>query len=104
MHRLGRERATADEAPRDRVRGGARAPPGKPQHPGSRGSRLLRRGNAVDPAALLLVRGEGEPELLLQGSREEAAHRVPLPTHTPRLLADGGPLGAAQPRHYLALL
>src|SRR5947207_6169842 len=96
MPRLCRELATPDEVRRGRARGGARAPPGKLLHPGSRGSYLLRRGNAVDPPTLLLGRGEGEAELLLQRSRKETAHRVPLPTHSARDFADGCALGSLQ--------
>src|SRR5437763_17003478 len=96
MPRLCRAHATPDEVRRGRAGGGARAPPGKPLHPGSRGSYLLRRGNAVDPPTLLLGRGEGEAELLLQGSRKETAHRVPLPTHSAREFADGCALGSLQ--------
>ena len=54
------ERATADEARRDRARGGARAPPGKPLHLGLRGSCPLRCGDAVDPASLRLARRADE--------------------------------------------
>src|ERR1700732_581517 len=94
MPRLCREHATPDEVRRGRAGGGARAPPGKSLHPGSRGSCLLRRGNAVDPPTLLLGRGEGEAELLLQGSRKETAHCVPLPTHSARDFVDGRALGS----------
>src|SRR5437763_4039735 len=76
MPRLCREHATPDEVRRGRARGGARAPPRKLLHLGSRGSCLLRRGNAVDPPTLLLGRGEGEPELLLQGSRKKRPRTV----------------------------
>jgi len=61
---FGYPQAHEDDAERA-VRAGLRAPPGKPLHPGSRGSCLLRRGDAVDPAALILDRGKGQPELLL---------------------------------------
>src|SRR5215831_14108631 len=104
MARFCRECATADEARQDRAAGGARAPPGKPWHLGSRGSCLLRCGDPVDPTALLLARGEGEPELLLQGSREEAADRVPLAAHCARHFVDGGTLGALQHRNDRVLL
>src|SRR5437763_8638452 len=104
MRRICRESAIADEARGDPGPGGARAPPGKPQHPEGCGSCLLRRGNAVDPAALLLRRSESEPELLLQSAGEEAPDRVPLPTHGGRDLVDGSPLGAAQHRNNLVLL
>src|SRR5437868_4345920 len=96
MPRLCRAHATPDEVRRGRAGGGARAPPGKPLHPGSRGSCLLRPGNAVDPPTLLLGRGEGEAELLLQGTRKETAHRVPLPTHSARDFVDGRALGSLQ--------
>jgi hypothetical protein len=45
---------------------------------------------------LLLGRGEGQPELLLQGSGKETAHRVPLPTHSARDFVDGRALGSLQ--------
>src|ERR1700686_1181022 len=35
-------------------------------------------GDAVDPAALFFGRGKSEPELFLQGSREDAAHSMAL--------------------------
>jgi len=73
-------------------------------HLGSRGSCLFRRGNAVDPAALLLRRGKGEPKLLLQSSGEEAAHRVPLPTHHTCDFIDGCTLGSLQHRNHRILL
>src|SRR5262245_14746520 len=55
-----RERATAGEARRDQAQGGVRTPPGRPLHRESPGSCLLRRGDPVDQAALLLGRGKGE--------------------------------------------
>src|SRR6185437_9618859 len=104
MPRICRERATAGEARQGQARGGARAPPRRELHPGSGASYLLRRGDAVDPATFLLGRSEGEPELLLQGSREEPSDGVPLPAHRTRHFVDGGPLGTAQHRNDLALL
>src|ERR1700719_240301 len=101
---LCRERATADEARRGRPWGGARAPPGKPLHRGSRGSCRLRRGNAVDSPTLLLGRGEGQAELLLQGSRKEPPDCVPLPTHSARDFVDGRALGSLQHRNHRLLL
>src|SRR5262249_58098267 len=85
-------------------RGAARPPPAKPLHLGSRGSCLLRCGDPVDPTALLLARGEGEPQLLLQGSREEAADRVPLPAHCARHFIDRCTLGALQHCDHRVLL
>src|SRR5436309_12602277 len=79
MRRTCRECAIADEARPARARGGARAPPCKSQHLEPRGSCLRRHGNAVHPTALLLYRSNSEPELLLQGSGEEAPDCVPLP-------------------------
>src|ERR1700726_1493595 len=102
MPRLCRECATADEVRRGRAWGGATAPPGKPLHLGSRGSCLLRQGDAVDPAALLFGRGKTEPELFLQSSREDAANGMTLPAGHARHLVDRGTLGLTQHRdHYV---
>src|SRR5216684_6215849 len=60
------------------------------------GSCPRRLGDAVDPAAILFGRGKGEPELLLQGSREDPAHRVPLPAGRARHLIDRCTFAAAQ--------
>jgi hypothetical protein len=57
-----------------------------------------RFGDAVDAAAFLFGRGEGEPELLLQGAGEDAAHGVALPTRSARHFIDRCPLGASQRR------
>src|SRR5262249_944175 len=38
-----------------------------------------RLGDAINPATVLLGRSEGQPELFLQGSREDAANRMTLP-------------------------
>jgi hypothetical protein len=46
----------------------------------------------------------GQPELLLQGSREDAAHRVPLPAGGARHLVNGGALGSLQHRDHCILL
>src|ERR1700674_5350236 len=67
----------------------ARQNSGEPLHRGWWVSCPRRLGDAIDPAAILFGRGKGEPELLLQGSREDAARRVRLhPRKT----------GAADPR------
>ena len=55
-------------------------------------------------AAFFLGRGKGEAELLLQGSRENAAYRVPLPARRADHLIDRCALGSAQHRNNLVLL
>src|ERR1700730_1341883 len=60
--------------------------------------------DAVDPAALLLDRGEGEAELLFEGSREDAAHGVALPARRTRYLIDRHAFGSTQHRDDLILL
>src|SRR6202011_5060404 len=60
--------------------------------------------DAVNPAALLLGRGEGEPELLFEGSREDATHGVALPARRTRYLIDRHTFGSTQHRDDLILL
>src|SRR5262252_5850819 len=47
-----------------------------------------RLGDAVDAAAFLFGRSEGEAELFLQGSRKEAANGMTLPARYARHLVD----------------
>src|ERR1700680_3543305 len=54
--------------------------------------------DAVNPAALLLGRGEGEAELLFEGSREDATHGVALPARRTRYLIDRHTFGSTQHR------
>src|ERR1700726_335374 len=63
----------------DRERRTARQSAGEPKHRGLELSEARRLGDAAHPAALLFGRGKNEPELFLQGSREEAAHGMTLP-------------------------
>src|SRR6266850_2091414 len=58
----------------DRARTTARQSAGEPKHRGLAMSYARRLGDAIDPTTLLLGRGEGQPELFLQGSREDAAN------------------------------
>src|SRR5215470_13059684 len=58
----------------------ARRSPGEPQRHRLPVSYACRAIDAVDAAALLLGRSNREPELLLQGAREDAAHGVALPS------------------------
>src|ERR1700736_5201754 len=60
--------------------------------------------DAVNPAALLLGRGEGEAELLFEGSREDATHGVALPARRTRYLIDRHTFGSTQHRDDLILL
>src|SRR6516165_3437379 len=102
---------------------GMPAPPGRlvraPPRPGTRDgppecgrakrrrlavSYARRLGDAVDPAALLCGGSEGEAELLLQSPREDAAHRMALPTRGARHFVDRCPLGLSQHRNDLILL
>jgi hypothetical protein len=55
-----------------------------------------RLGDAVDPAALLFGRSEGEAELLLQSPREDAAHRTALPARGARHFIDRCPFRSPQ--------
>src|SRR6202035_5193983 len=54
----------------------ARQSAGEPKRRGVEVSYTGRLGDAVDPATLLFGRGKSEPELFLQGSREDAAHSM----------------------------
>jgi hypothetical protein len=72
----------------DRDRRTARQSAGKPKHRGLGFSQARRLGDAVDPAALLFGRGKSEPELFLQGSREDAANGMTLPASHARHLVD----------------
>src|SRR5262249_37441594 len=60
--------------------------------------------DAVDPAALLFGRGKTKPELLLEGTREDAAYGMTLPPGGARHFIDRCPLGAPQHRNYAVLL
>src|SRR4029077_3619168 len=59
-------------------------------------SYACRLGDAINPATLLLGRSEGEPELFLQGSREDAANRMTLPAGHARHLLDRSTLGLTE--------
>src|SRR6202035_4022861 len=63
-----------------------------------------RLGDAVDPAALLFGRGKSEPELFLQGSREDAANGMTLPAGHARHLVDRCPFRQTQHRNHHVLL
>src|SRR4029077_12876758 len=60
----------------DRDRRTARQSAGEPKQRGLEISYARRLGDAINPATLLLGRSEGQPELFLQGSREDAANRM----------------------------
>src|SRR6516164_5466867 len=60
--------------------------------------------DAVDAAALLLRRGNRQPELFLQRAREHAADRMTLPARRTRHFVDGSPLGSTQHRDHFVLL
>src|SRR5258708_2405292 len=60
--------------------------------------------DAVDPATLLLGRGEGEPELLFEGSREDAAHSMALPARHAHHLINRHTFESTQHRDDLVLL
>src|ERR1700745_4512630 len=60
--------------------------------------------DAVDAAELLVGRSNGQPKLLLQRAREDAAHRMALPPRGARHLIDGCPLGSPQHGNDLILL
>src|ERR1700757_1936842 len=72
--------------------------------PGLAASCARRLGDAVDAAALLFGRSEGEPELLLQGSRKDAAHGMTLPAGDARHLVDRCALGLTQHGNHHVLL
>jgi hypothetical protein len=59
----------------DRDRRTARQSAGEPKHRGLAMSYARRLGDAINPATLLFGRSESQPELVLQGSREDAANR-----------------------------
>src|SRR5207253_9369109 len=63
-----------------------------------------RLGDAVNAATLLLGRSESEPELFLQGSREDAANGMTLPACHARHLVDRCTLGLTQHGNYHVLL
>ena len=62
------------------------------------------RHDAINPAALFRGRNEGQPELLLEGSREDATYRVTLPTRRACHLGNRDTLGSTQHRDHLGLL
>ena len=80
----------------------ARAPPGKPKHPGPRGSCLLRRGDAVDPAALLRGRGKSSDRASSSGfprrARGPCAAASPLRSPLRRLLRPRVAAASRSPR------
>src|ERR1700730_3864054 len=63
-----------------------------------------RLGDAINPATLLLGRSESQPELFLQGSREDAANRMTLPAGHARHLVDRCTLGLTEHGNYHILL
>jgi len=71
----------------------ARQSTGEPKRHGLEVSQARRLCDPVDPATLLFGRGKSEPELFLQGSREDAANGVALPTGHARHLVDRCTLG-----------
>src|SRR6516164_10173710 len=77
---------------------------GEPKHRGWEVSYARRLGDAVDPAAVLFGRGNSEPELLLQGSREDAANGMTLPAGHARHLVNRCPLGLTQHCNHHILL
>src|SRR5262249_56539812 len=77
---------------------------GEPKRHGMKTSYACRAVDAVDAAALLLGRSNRQPELLLQRSREDAAHGVALPSRGIRHLIDRSALGSTQHRNDLVLL
>ena len=78
--------------------------PGKPSESGFGGSYRPGRGDAVNPAAFLFCRSKGQSELLLQGSREKAAHGMPLPASGTHHFIDRRPLRASQHRNDFVVL
>src|SRR5689334_8952556 len=62
----------------DRERATARQSAGEPKRREVEVSWARRLGDAIHPAALLFARGKSEPELFLQGSREDTAHGMTL--------------------------
>ena len=64
---------------------------------------LESRDLALDAPALLFGRGNRQPELLLQRTREDAAHGVALPTSGICHFIDGRSLGSPQHRDDLVL-
>src|ERR1700760_1035983 len=87
-----------------RERATARRSAGEPKYREPEVSWARRLGDAVYPAAFLFGRGESEPELFLQGSREDAAHRMALKAGYARHLVDRCPLGQTQHRNHHVLL
>jgi hypothetical protein len=77
---------------------------GEPKHRGLAMSYARRLGDAINPATLLLGRGESQPELFLQGSREDAAKRMTLPAGHARHLVDRCTLGLTQHGNHHVLL
>src|SRR4051794_34876637 len=88
----------------DRARTTARQSAGEPKHRGVGFSEARRLGDAVDPAAPFLGRGKSEPELFLQGSREDAANGMTLPAGHARHLVDRCTLGQTQHSNHHVLL
>src|SRR6202040_3425372 len=82
----------------------ARQSAGEPKYRGLEISYARRLGDAVDPAALLFGRGKSEPELFLQGAREDAANGMTLPAGHARHLVDRCPFGQTQHRNHHVLL
>src|SRR3984893_13845268 len=82
----------------------ARQSAGEPKRRGLEVSSAGRLGDAIAPAALPFGRGKSEPELFLQGSREDAGHGMTLPTGHARHLVDRCPLGQTQHRNQYILL
>src|SRR5262249_58710474 len=86
----------------ERATAGQRA--GERPHRGLRASCARRLGDAIDPAPLLFGRGNTEPELLFEGSREDTAHGMALPPGGTRHLIDCCALGSTQHRNHRVLL
>src|SRR5215831_20131152 len=64
----------------DRERATARQRAGEPTHRGLAASCAHRLTDPVNPAPLLFGRSKRKPELLLQSAREDAPHRMTLPS------------------------
>src|SRR5262249_49219820 len=87
----------------DPYRGRARQTAGElssVRHPAS-GAGL---GDPIDPAAFFLGRGQRQPKLLFEGSREHTPDSMTLPAGRAGDLIDCYTLGSSQHRDYLVLL
>src|ERR1700731_3301096 len=83
-----------------RERATAHLSAGEPKYRGLEVSQVRRLGDGVDPAALVFGRGKSEPELFLQGPREDAAIGRTLPAGHARPLGDRCPFRQTQHRNH----